>query len=76
VYTCKGKNKKSSDKQWKEKMQRSYERGIKQVHKINMASKETIKQANKQESKQKVVSTRDKCRFGSDIHDFILLKYG
>ena len=39
------------------------------------------KQANKQESKQarrrkKVVSLRDKCRFGSNVHNFIVLKHG
>ena len=48
---------------------------------IGMAIRETIKQANKQkgnkqENKQKVVSTRDKCRFGSDVHSFIVLKHG
>ena len=32
--------------------------------------------ANKKESKQKVVPTRDKCRFGSDVHNFIVLKCG
>ena len=29
MCTCKGKDKKPIDKQWKEKMQRAYERGIK-----------------------------------------------
>ena len=55
---------------------------------IDMASKETRKKAkkqekkqtnekvNKQENKQKVVSTRDKCRFGSNVHNFIVLKNG
>ena len=69
-------------------MQRVYERGIKQISMIDMASKEqeskqtskkseqTSKRANKQESKQKMVSARDKCRFGSDVHDFIVLKHG
>ena len=57
----------------------------------DMASKETRKQANKREGKQarkqtkktknkkgkqKVVSTRDKCRFGSNFHNFIVLKHG
>ena len=60
----------------KKKIQKAYERGIKQLSTIDMASKETRKQANKRESKQKVVSARDKCRFGSDGHDFIMLKYG
>ena len=31
---------------------------------------------NKQEGKQKVVSARDKCRFGLDVHSFIVLKHG
>ena len=39
-------------------------------------SKITSKKANKQESKQKVASMRDKCRFGSDVHSFIVLKHG
>ena len=59
-------------------MQRAYERGIKQISMIDMASKETrkkAKKANKQESKQKVVSARDKCRFGSNAHNFIVLKH-
>ena len=33
-------------------MQRAYESGIKQISMINMASKETTKQANKREGKQ------------------------
>ena len=34
-----------------------------------------IGQKGKQErSKQKVVSTRDICRFGSNVHNFIMLK--
>ena len=33
-------------------MQRAYERGIKQISMIDMASKETGKQANKQEGKE------------------------
>ena len=68
-------------------MQKAYERGIKQISMIDIASKETRKQAkkqeskqtsekaNKQESKQKVVSARDKCRFGSNIYNFIVLKH-
>ena len=40
------------------------------------ASKHVRKQANKQESKKMVVSVRDKCRFGSNVHKFIVLKYG
>ena len=57
-------------------MKRAYERSIKQISMIDMASKETRKQANKQDSKQKVVSVRDKCKFGSNVHNFIVLKYG
>ena len=75
MCTCKGKDKKPTDKQWKEKMQRAYERGIKHISLIDMASKETRKQANKQESKQKVVSARDKCRFGLNVHNFIVLNH-
>ena len=76
MCTCKGKDKKPVDKQWKEKMQRAYERGIKQISMIDMASKEERKQANKQEIKQKVVSAKDKCRFESNVHNFIVLKHG
>ena len=48
---------------------------------IGMASKEAknkqrSKKANMQESKQRVVSARDKYRFGSDVHNFIVLKHG
>ena len=57
-------------------MQRAYERGIKQISMIDMASKEIRKQENKRESKQKVVSERDKCRFGSNVHNFIVLNHG
>ena len=32
--------------------------------------------ARKQANKQKVVSTGDKCRFGSNVHNFIVLKHG
>ena len=38
--------------------------------------KKARKLTNKQESKQKVVSMRDKCRFGSNVCSFIVLKYG
>ena len=62
-------------------MRRACERGIKQISMIDMASKETRKQANEREGKQakrqtKVVSTGDKCRFGSNVHNFIMLKRG
>ena len=39
------------------------------------ARKQTGKRANKKKGKQ-VVSTTDKCRFGLDVHTFIVLKYG
>ena len=52
MCTCKGKDKKPADKQWKEKMQRAYEKGIKQISMIDMAIKEIRKQAKKQEGKQ------------------------
>ena len=52
MCTSKGKDKKPADKQWKEKMQRAYEGGIKQISILDMASKETRKQANKWEGKQ------------------------
>ena len=55
-------------------MQRAYERGIKEIKK--QESKQTSEKANKQQSKQKVVSPRDKCRFRSNIHNFIVLKHG
>ena len=93
MCTCKGKDKKPANKQWKENVQRVYEREIKQVSMIYMASIETGMRANKQEgkqarkltnkqkvnkqdSKQKGVSARDKCRFRSSVRSFILLKYG
>ena len=56
-------------------MRKAYERGIKQMSMIDMASI-TGKQANKQENEQKVVSARDKCRLGSNVHNFIVLKHG
>ena len=56
-------------------MHRAYERGIKQMSMIDMASI-TGKQANMQENEQKVVSARDKFRFRSGIHSFIMLKHG
>ena len=67
--------------QWKEKMQSAYEGDIKQISMIDMASKEqeskqTNEKENKQESKQKLVFARDKCRFGSNVHNFIVFKYG
>ena len=52
MCTCKGKDKKPTDKKLKEKMQRAYERGIKQISMIDMTNKETGKQTNKQEGKE------------------------
>ena len=44
-------------------------------HKVDKHNRHD-KQRNKDASKQKVVSTRDKCRFGSDVHNFIVLNHG
>ena len=57
-------------KQRNEKRKKTSEKANKQD------SKQTSRKANKQERKQKMVSVRDKCRFGSDVHDFIVLKHG
>ena len=62
-------------------MQSAYGGGINQISMIDMASKaqeskQTSEKANKKESKQNVVSARDKCRFGSNVHNFIVLKHG
>ena len=43
--------------------------------KIKKANQQA-KRANKQGKHIKGVSARDKCRFGSNVHDFIVLKYG
>ena len=51
MCTCKGKDKKPVDKQCKKKVHRAYERGIKQINVIDMASI-ARKQANKQENEQ------------------------
>jgi len=64
VCTCKDKDKKPTDKQWKEKMQRAYERCIKQISIIDMVRKETRKQANKQEGKQARKQTKGGVREG------------
>ena len=37
--------------------------------------KQEDNQANMQERKQKVVSARDKCKFGLDVHSFVVLKH-
>ena len=52
MCTCNGKYKKPVDKQCKKKVHRAYERGIKQISMIDMASRETRMHANKQEGKQ------------------------
>ena len=52
------------NKQWKEKMQRVYERSIKKISMIDMASKETRKQANKREGKQVRKQTKGGVREG------------
>ena len=44
--------------------------------KHNRHDKQRNNKANKQESKQKVVSARNKYRFGSNVHNFIVLKHG
>ena len=51
------------------------------TNKDKQTNRKTSKQANKKGSKQakgqtKTVSTREKCRFGLDVHNFIVLKYG
>ena len=63
-------------------MQRAYERGMKQINMIDIASI-TCEKANKQKkgqtSKQvnkKGVSEREKYRFRSSVHSFIVLKHG
>ena len=88
---AKGKDKKLADKRRKKNAQNVHEIGIKQINTIDMAStacgrrhdkqqdKQTNKKTNKarkQANKQKVVFARDKCRFGSDVHNFIVLKHG
>ena len=61
-------------------MQRAYEKGIKQISMIDMASKETRKQSNKRESKQTRKQTKGgvcegQCRFGLNVHNLIVLKH-
>ena len=46
-------------------------KGIKQMSVMDMVSI-TRKQANKQEHEQKMVSARNKCKFGSNVHNFIV----
>ena len=40
------------------------------------AKKQTSEKANKQENEQKLVFARDKFRFESNVHNFIMLKHG
>ena len=80
VRTCKGNDKKPVDKPRKQKRQRAQQSGIKRINMIDMANIETkmrAKRETKQDSKQtRVVSVKDKYRFGSDVHNFIVLKNG
>ena len=80
VRTCKGNDKKPVDKPRKQKRQRAQQRGIKRLNMIDMANIETRMQAKretKQDTKQtRAVSMKDKCRFGLDVHSFIVLKNG
>ena len=39
-------------------------------------SHEVNKQTRKRESEQNKVSAREKCRFGLNVHNFIVLKHG
>jgi len=65
-------------------MQKTYERSIKQISMVDVASTRTRKQTNKrirkeknkQRSKKKMESAKDKCRFGSYVCNFIVLKHG
>ena len=80
MRTCKGNDKKPVDKPRKQKRQRAQQSGIKRLNMIDMANIETkmrAKRETKQDSKQtRVVSVKDKYRFGSDVHNFIVLKNG
>ena len=83
MFTCKGKDKKLADKQWKEKMRRAYERGIKQISMIDMASiaygrrhdkpqdkqtnKKVRRQTGKQENKKEDKHAKRKTKDG--IHE-------
>ena len=49
---------------------------INKDERTNKKANKVRKQANKQANKQKVVSMGDKFRFGSNVHNFIVLKYG
>ena len=51
---------KPADKQWKAKMQKTYEKGIKQISMIDMASKRTGKHVNKQGKQVKKQRKEDK----------------
>ena len=49
------------------KKQKAYEKGIKQINMIDMASKETRKQANKQEGKQARKQNKRWCPRGTNV---------
>ena len=51
-------DKKPANKRWKEKMQNAYKGDIKQISMIDMASKETKNQVNKQKGKQAKKKTK------------------
>ena len=52
MCTCKGKDKKPADKQWKEKIQSAYEGDIEQISVIDMASIAGGRRYDKQQDKQ------------------------
>ena len=58
------------------------EKDVKSIRKRHKADKhdrhgrQTSEEENKQDNKQKVVCVRDKCRFGLNVHNFIVLKHG
>ena len=69
VCTYKGKQKKPANKQWKEKMQRAYKRGIKQISVIDMASKETRKLVNKRTRKK---TNKQKGKQKDGVHEGLM----
>ena len=79
MYMAKTRNQQTSNGRkeakgiWKRHKADKHDRHGKQRNK--KASKQARRQTSKK-AKQKVVSTRDKCRFGSNVHDFIVLKHG
>ena len=79
---AKAKTRKPADKQQKEYVEviakgcNTNKRDRYDKHSMSDASKHTGKGVNKQDSKQKMMSARDKRWFGSNVHNFIVLKYG